>query len=141
MREIRFRAWRNDEGYMVTSERGVLTALQHAMGLAFPPRFSSIDNQPKAGMFTLMQYTGLKDKNGVEIYEGDIITMDKNGEKSMHRVKYMDDNDYPAFDLVPFVDCDCNALSYAMAECEIEVIGNIYENPELLEEASDGKHS
>ena len=47
-------------------------------------------------------------------------------------VVWMGDKGYPAFDLNPHIDCDCNGLSYCMAEGEIEIIGNIYEHPELL---------
>ncbi len=71
MREIKFRAWRTDEEYMVTSARGVYTALQHIMGLSSQPHFSDTDNQPHPDKYIVMQYIGLKDKNGREIYEGD----------------------------------------------------------------------
>ena len=89
--------------------------------------------------YEIMQFTGLKDKNGRDVYEGDICRFreDNLDDWDVRRVEYCGERDYPAFDFVPSVDCDSNGLSYAMAVCEIEVIGNIYENPELLHDTQD----
>lgn len=83
---------------------------------------------------TVGQFTGLKDHKGREIYEGDIVKVVSYGEESFHVVKYMIDLDYPAFDLEPALDGDFNSLGYCLIDIDtkITVIGNIYDNPELL---------
>jgi len=60
MREIKFRAWDNVNKFMF------LNAFGH-------PDFLLEDMLDQPKIFFIMQYTGLKDKNGVEIYEGDVI--------------------------------------------------------------------
>lgn len=87
---------------------------------------------------TVGQYTGLLDTAQKEIYEGDIVVVKEDGKESRHIVRYMDDEDYPAFDLVPesMSWCgECNGLSYYMIHMDaaIYVIGNVHDNPELLE--------
>jgi hypothetical protein len=72
---------------------------------------------------TVGEFTGLKDKNGKEIYEGDIVLRVQNGQKS--EVYYVEDIGY----LQPF---GCHDDSWTGSESEI--IGNIYENNNLLKE-------
>jgi len=81
--------------------------------------------------YILMQYTGLKDKNGKEIYEGDII---KNIDGYVHWGKY-EDGEY-VYNVYTWV---LNKYGTVLSEMvltykNVEVIGNIYENPELLGE-------
>ena len=79
---------------------------------------------------TVGQYTGLTDKNGKKIFEGDIIT-DCDG--NVFFVKYFGDGGYPAFDVSPEIETvECNGLSFLNALDCLEVIGNIHDNPELL---------
>lgn len=118
MREIKFRAWDklNKEMFNVESinfqERRVY---KDAVSYC---KFESIE---------LMQYAELKDKNGKEIYEGDIITL----HNRKHRVifntegaRFVLRND--EFELeITFINHNNERM---------EIVGNIYENPELMEE-------
>jgi len=76
--------------------------------------------------FTLMQYTGLKDKNGVEIYEGDII-----------RCKLQTDKNHWIAEVKFCIDAWCIGLHTLSSYIYLEVIGNIYENPELLNDKKE----
>lgn len=79
---------------------------------------------------TIGQFTGLRDKNGVEIYEGDILIYKKYVVKEIILVSWNDK--YAGFTL----HCDnwaCIAFFYEYLDVDkVEVIGNIHDNPELL---------
>ncbi|HBJ1650894.1 TPA: hypothetical protein LA460_000113 [Clostridium botulinum] len=82
-------------------------------------------NYLKDDDFTVMQYTGIKDKNGKEIYEGDILKLSN----SRYKVIYQD----CSFQLSRINGYDLDLITmYAINKSE--VIGNIYENKELLKD-------
>ena len=92
------------------------------------------DNYSIVDPETVGQYTGLKDKNGKRIFEGDIVQWkDENFNNYTSVVEWCGEKwNYPAFDLAKH-DYECNGLQYVHEDCIIEVIGTIYDNPELLE--------
>ena len=83
---------------------------------------------------TVGQVTGLLDKNGTEIYEGDIIFSQKCDCRAvLHKVEYNIDN--AMFVAKPIQDWDfdfCQISKYWIEKYGKEVIGNIHDNPELL---------
>lgn len=114
MKKIKFRAWDKEWKEMVYPD-----ILNHNinLGLTVNRAWLSKRNElyfPLEHNLTLMQFTGLKDKNGKEIYGGDIVQAS-----------------WGYTGVVEF-----NQFIYADIKCtisdDIEVIGNIYENPELV---------
>ncbi|EGO2631659.1 hypothetical protein IET32_001516 [Enterococcus faecalis] len=88
----------------------------------------------------IMQSTGVKDKNGVEIFEGDVVKVTdvESGKYSyISAVKNYSNEGYPALDIEypPTYYYESNVLSAIMCNGfeTIEVIGNVWDNPELLE--------
>lgn len=88
----------------------------------------------------LMQCTGLKDKNGKLIYEGDIVsvkveTQDFFGEDEYYFENYKGEIIFEKGEiLIDVIDTTKHPISLYYHAKDCEVIGNIYENPELLEE-------
>ena len=133
MREIKFRAWDTIGKQWLritgfeTAETDVskgYTIFGKGAGL-----FHDGDYVGSEGII-LLQYTGLKDKNGKEIYEGDIVRFHyKTGVYKIGTVVWND--------LFGSWDIDCQDFvsykSLGQYKSVSEVIGNIYENPELLE--------
>lgn len=122
MREIKFRAWdREKEEMMIT------------FGIWSYGGIHDLETREIKDLI-LMQYTGLKDKNGKEIYEGDVIKTvwkDDYYEPSIDPVKW--DDEWAGFDWLGTATKDLR--------CTYEVIGNIYENHELLKGRGSSSNS
>lgn len=127
MREIKFRAWDKEDKQMFNvimiawpQGREIRTIVSGKGGSCPDP--------------ILMQYTGIKDKNGKEIYEGDVVTYPNplcKGEVKFGEYEFGDYDTYQkgcGF----YIDAVERSSCGAFKGNDIEIIGNIYSNPELL---------
>lgn len=120
MREIKFRTYIKSLKWIVQVERicfdigTVEVDLTGGNGITSEYYFEEVE---------LMQYTGLKDKNGVEVYEGDILTVEKHNKIGV--VKF--DEQVCSFELCN-EDNEESLYLIQNAFIEYRVIGNIYEN-------------
>lgn len=151
-RELKFRAWNKQTREMnysgtegsgsssdiITIGFGGQISIQNAFGLDMGARNPSFDKPNDS--YEIMQYTGLKDKNGKEIYEDDIIEgpnrkhwiikwedyswcVDNHDLREIGVNKFAGDESYPLHKYLSFSPSLKNSLI---------IIGNIYANPELL---------
>lgn len=83
---------------------------------------------------TVGQFTGILDRNGVEIYEGDIIqTYDSGGKPILHEVYYLESEARFATKLIGYETLNEGSLTQKWVnELDFEVVGNIFDNHELL---------
>ncbi len=138
MRENKFRAWDKEQKKMWIHEEDTGDNFDKMNGIGgFYYNYGVCDYYKED--FILMQYTGLKDCNNVEIYEGDIL---KGKDGKINVVVWS--NKLSGYILGTWLkkgkqkDLDINTLEEKLVDCSYfiadkdEIIGNIYKNPELL---------
>jgi len=127
-REIKFKFWNKiarrfqpASKYAVDGEGKLVSYDYEMMAFDDPVEFSNT-------CIVAQQYTGLKDKNGIEIYEGDIVkaTSDQYENENFVGKVIFDEGCFLTW-------INKNDIRGIWGEDDIEVIGNIFETPELLE--------
>lgn len=136
MREILFRGKRCDNGEWV---QGFYVRADHhwhkngihkdwiALGASANGGWFALHNKYAVKAETVGQFTGLTDKNGKKIFEGDIVQGKDRLEKHLEVFGYIDHKNGS------FVITGDFMTHYRWLDYEVEVIGNIHDNPELLE--------
>jgi uncharacterized phage protein (TIGR01671 family) len=125
-RVIKFRAWNTGQKRMFTAEEmseDQLTLDVNNRG------FANIHSDPRKSEFSgdkmiALQFTGLNDKNGTEIYEGDIVKIMRQGTAFIGEVKWGTAGFFILTKQLPNL--------FQFSEIHDEIIGNIYENQDLL---------
>ncbi|MCT4383958.1 YopX family protein [Lacticaseibacillus paracasei] len=135
MREIKFRAWDKKRKSMFVPDSFVF---DENTGEIMSVWRKGTDGEtiggldPRKGRLILMQNAGLKDKNGREIYEGDVLDI---GLRNQDGKPVIAPVSYETYAAGYVLDNGGNGIWQRLTK-DCEVIGNIFENPELLE----GKH-
>ena len=138
-REIEFRAWDAKNKKMLTGQGNPEPVMVCWSGEVFPMHTSSditgeyysgvnLEDEDWQDDIILMQYTGLKDKNGTKIFEGDVVDfVDKWDDFSTKRRGYVDFSD------ASFMIKDVDGVNhYRWMDYEVEVIGKTHTDPHLL---------
>ena len=149
MREIKFRAW-NGKGMIISGRTDQKYYIEASSGrVCWLERYDDDDwGMASTSTWKLMQYTGLKDKNGVEVYEGDILEQKLGEHKWRYIIRHQQDRGVNLYadtiyrnfsgggdwEETIWKDYYVNERSNNPLHIDrfTEVIGNIYETPELL---------
>jgi uncharacterized phage protein (TIGR01671 family) len=143
MREIKFRVWDSSESKMIYLDDQSMSVEINFLNNwtynhktywevvtkegepGYPHMSQYVDSRRTENK--IMQYTGLEDKNGKEIYEGDIVDFKS---YPLSEVVYVRDRFTPIYDRSSYDEWE---FDFWRISNDCEVVGNIYENPELLE--------
>jgi len=136
-REIKFRGQRIDtkewvEGLVLTNKLGTYIVTEKNPHECTQYGYIEIDEYYRVNPETVGQYTGLNDKNGKEIYEGDIV---QGKQKVLYNIKYHNNAYCITADIMSTRSKFENLWN--LYSDDIEAIGNIHDNPELIKEVQN----
>ena len=139
IREIKFRAYNGEEMIILENSGLQYFDFEGSYSLGFTvdgyTEFWGHEQYDtateKSNKFPLMQFTGLKDKNGTDIYDGDVLKILNGWNDNQYITNVRYESNVFCIDVQGF-DYNVTPLGYLDEECIIEIIGNIHENPELL---------
>ena len=130
MRDIKFRAWDKDR------KRWTNYSIAEDLPRFYDKHTGCWKTDKEGKRFVLSQYTGLKDKNNREIYEGDVIKAISFA-RWIGVVEYSDENQAFIFDDLDKKYRGKSTVFMNQFDDGFEILGNIYENPKLLKELTN----
>lgn len=133
MRDIKFRAW-----YANQEMHYGIAPIDNKYYIFFETQKRNAHDLQINRAISIMQYTGLKDENGKEIYEGDILDSRYNlpvtGQLIKKRYVVAQDKGYY---IAQARKHPYGSTALSVIHADAKVVGNIYENPELMDDANN----
>lgn len=127
-REIKFRVWEKSSKQFLKGRECKEEGDFPYNSVSYPLQGFHLEDLFNNKRFVVQQFTGLKDKTGKEIYEGDILSLGGGMRKKLHEIVFIDGTF--TFENTPY---DNEGIFESNLH---KIIGNIYENPELLEKSN-----
>ena len=133
---MKFRAWdKKDKRMIIDTQKFIPLIVTNKGVLRLSPMHEGYFYTVCEGDFELMASTGLKDKNDIEIFEGDIVQYSSSSEDGIGEVKKIHDTNNLAFWWISQNTTSPSMygqVDYFGCAKELEIFGNIHENPELI---------